>query len=413
MTDIKKLAEDLIKDCENPIELFHDGGFLDQLKAKLIEKAMNCEMDQHLGYEKHDQAGNNSGNSRNGNYKKTIKSKNGELEINVPRDRNGNFEPKIIPKHQRRFEGFDDLVISLYANGLTTKEIQNHIKEIYKVDVSPSLVSQITDEVINDATAWRNRELESFYCFVFLDAIYLKIRDNGRVVTKPVYVAIGVNIDGKRDVLGLWAGKGCASNEKKVYNEQASFWFSVLNELKTRGVEDILIACVDGLKGFPDAIKEVFPYTEIQLCIVHMIRNTGKYLPFKKRKEVLQDLRPVYNAVNEKHALQCLEEFEKKWSSQYPLASKPWRTHWNNLVTFLDYSPDIRRVIYTTNSIESVNMSLRRIIKTRASFSSEDAAYKLLYLGLQRKISGWSIAVKAWGSVLAELNAKFEERMPK
>jgi len=413
MTDIKKLADDLIKDCDNPIDLFNDGGFLDQLKAKLIESAMNCEMDEHLGYEKHDTAGNNSGNSRNGNYKKTVKTKTGEVEIKVPRDRNGEFEPKIIPKNQRRFTGFDDLVISLYGNGFTTRDIQNHIKEMYKVDISPSLVSQITEEIVHEATAWRNRELKSFYCFVFLDAIFLKVREDQRVVTKPFYVAIGVDVDGKRDVLGLWAGKGHGSNNKKVHKEHSSFWFTVLNELKNRGVEDILIICIDGLRGFPEVIKEVFPDTEIQLCIVHMIRNTAKYIPNKFRKEVLGDLKPVYRANNEEHAQQCLENFESKWGSQYPLATKSWRKNWSNLVTFLQYGKAIKQAIYTTNAIESINMCLRRIIKTRTSFNSEQSAYKLLYLGLKRKIPGWRVNVQSWSSVLAELNANFEERMPK
>jgi len=407
------LLSQLLKDYKEPKDLIGEGGIFEQLQARLLQAVTHGELNHHLGYEKHDKAGNNSGNSRNGTYPRKIKTESGELEIKMPRDRNGTFSSTIIPKNTTRFDGFDKQIISLYASGLTMREIRDHVKQVYKTDVSPELISTVVDQVKEDLDVWRNRELKDFYCFIFLDAIHLKIKESGRFVNKAVYVAVGVDVEGKRDVLGLWIGDGIVDKKgEKKYGESAGFWLDVLNEIKHRGVEDVLIVCVDGLKGFPKAIGVAFPEARIQLCIVHMLRNSALFLSYKKRKIIMNDLKPIYTAKNEKEAAKALNYFEEIWGEEHPRIVKTWRENWNNLVPFLDYGGAIRKAIYTTNSIESLNMSLRRVLKTRPSFPNNDSVYKLLFLGLQKITQRWSKSVKSWSEIIGELDIKFPGRIP-
>lgn len=396
-----EVLTELMKDYENPEDLLGPGGIMDQLKKALIEKAMEGEITHHLGYEKNDPSGDGTGNSRNGTYPKKVKSKSGGFSIEVPRDRNSTYSPQIIKKGQTRFDGFDDKIISMYARGMTTREIQGHLKEIYCTDVSPELISTVTSEVIKEVHAWQSRTLDPMYPIVYLDALRFKIRDNGTVLNKAVYLAIGVNMQGLKEVLGMWISE----------NEGSKFWLKVMTELKNRGVNDILVACVDGLKGFPEAIEDIFPRTTVQLCIVHMVRNSLKYVSYKERKEIALDLKNIYKATTVEMAKQSLEEFSEKWDKKYPSISHSWRSNWERLVPFLDYPSDIRRVLYTTNAIESLNMTLRKTIKNRASFPNDDAALKLLYLSLQRIQEKWTMPIKEWGAAINQFAIQFEGRV--
>ena len=358
-----ELIEQLLKDVDfsklTPEQITGESGLLKQLTKRIVEKAMNAEMKDHLGYEMNNPDGNNSGNSRNGKSKKTILTEIGNIDIAIPRDRNAEFEPKIIKKHQRRFEGFDDKIISMYARGMTTRDIQGHLKDIYGVDVSPELISNVTDDVLKDVKEWQNRPLDKTYPVVYFDALVVNGRTEGKAVKKSVYIALGLDIQGKKDVLGLWIGE----------TEGAKFWMGIMTELKNRGVADILIACIDGLKGLPEAINAVYPQTHIQLCIVHMIRNSTKFVSYKERKTICADLKRIYTASTEKQGLDSLEDFAAKWDSKYPMISKSWKSNWANLSEFYAYPPDIRKVIYTTNSIESLNFSLRKVTKNRCGIS--------------------------------------------
>jgi putative transposase len=398
----QEILNELLKEYKNPADLLGKGGIIEELQKRLLETAMEAEMDHHLGYKKNDPIGNNSGNSRNGRTTKRVKSKDKEFEIIVPRDRNSEFEPQIIPKHSRRFDGFDDKIISMYARGMTVREIKSHLEEIYHVDVSPDLISTVTSAVIDDAIEWQNRPLDNFYPIVFLDALRIKIRQDHKVINKAVYLAIAINMDGCKEVLGIWFAE----------NEGAKFWLSVLTEIQNRGVEDILIASVDGLKGFPEAIESVFPQTEIQLCIVHMVRHSLKYVPYIDRKQVAADLKKIYTAKTTAAAEKYLEEFKKKWDKTYPSISQSWSKNWEHLTHFLEYTEEIRRVIYTTNAIESLNMSLRKILKSRASFPNDEAAFKLLYLGLNNISKKWTMPFRNWGKVVQQFAVKFEGRVP-
>jgi len=333
----------------------------------------------HLGYEKHDPVGYKSGNSRNGTSSKTVKGDFGELEIDVARDRAGTFEPRILPKHQTRFTGFDEKIISLYARGMSTREIEGHLREIYGVEVSPGLVSQVTEAVSEEVKTWQGRALEPIYGIVYLDALYVKMRHEGRVENRAVYVALGVDLAGKKDVLGLWTSA----------NEGSKFWLSVLAELKNRGVKDMLIVCVDGLKGFPQAIEAVFPLAQVQLCIVHLVRASLNYVNWKERKQVAAELKPIYRAATSAEAERNLEDFIATRGNKYRAIGKLWKENWERVIPFFAFPEEVRKVIYTTNAVEALNRGLRKVIKTRGSFPSEEAALKLLYLALQNISQKW------------------------
>ena len=397
-----ELLDELMKNYRKPEDLIGENGLLKQLTKALVERAMKAEMTAHLGYDKHDPAGKKSGNSRNGKSKKTIKGEFGNMEIAVPRDRNSTFEPVIIPKGETRFTGFDDKIISMYARGMTTRDIQAHLQEMYGVEVSPTLVSQVTDAITEEITLWQNRPLEEVYPIMYLDAVRVKVRHNGSVINKAVYLAIGVTWDGTKDVLGMWIAE----------TEGAKFWLQVVTELKNRGVKDIFIACVDGLKGFPEAIEAVFPETQVQLCIVHMVRNSLRYVSWKQRKEVAADLKGIYHAPTVDQADANLTAFAKKWDASHPTISKSWRNNWERIIPLFGYPPEIRKAIYTTNAIESLNMSLRKVTKNRGSFPNDEAMTKLLYLAMRNISKKWTMPIHDWKSALNQFTIIFERRMP-
>jgi putative transposase len=377
-TKLEAALDELIAG-KSTAEMVGPDGLLKQLTKALLERAMNAELTHHLGYQKHEPEGRGSGNSRNGQSRKTVQGDFGEVEIAVPRDRNSSFEPKILPKHERRFAGFDDKILSLYARGMTTRDIQSHLEEMYGVEVSPSLISEVTDAVLEEVRAWQSRPLEAVYPILYLDALIVKMRHEGRVENRAVFVALGVALTGHKDVLGLWTSA----------NEGAKFWLQILTEIRNRGVQDVLIACVDGLKGFPEAIQAVYPKTQVQLCLVHLVRNSLQYVNWKERKLVASDLRQIYQAATAEAAEQSLTEFEQKWDAQYATIGKLWRRHWAGVTPLFAFPEEIRKVIYTTNAVESLNMTLRKVIKTRASFPSEEAALKLLYLALKNVAKKW------------------------
>jgi putative transposase len=397
-----ELLDELLKEYKDPEDLFGKNGIFKELKKRLIEKAMDAEITHHLGYEKHSTSGKNTGNSRNGKSPKTIKSDSGEIPIVVPRDRNGSFEPRIVKKNQTRFDGFDEKIISMYARGMTTRDIQAHLEELYGVEVSPALISDVTDSVINEVKEWQIRPLDEVYAIVYLDATIIKVRSEGRVIKKSAYLAIGINLEGLKDVLGIWLEE----------TEGAKFWLKVMTEIKNRGVQDIFIACVDGLKGFPDAIEAVFPKTEVQLCIVHMVRNSLRFVSWKDRKKVAGDLKSVYRATTEEQARMYLVEFADQWNSKYPMISKSWQSNWQRIIPFFAYPEEIRKIIYTTNAIESLNNTLKKTIKNRASFPNDEAALKLLYLSLKNIIKKWTMPIRNWGTALNQFAIMFDERMP-
>lgn len=363
-------------------EISGPDGVLKQLTRALIERAMNAELTHHLGYEKHAPAGRGSGNSRNGVTRKKVQGDFGAVEIKVPRDRSGTFEPQLIPKHERRFAGFDGKILSMYSRGMSTRDIQAHLQEIYGVEVSPSLISEVTDAVMEEVGAWQNRPLDPVYFIVYLDALFVKMRHEGRVENRAVFVAIGVTQEGNKEVLGLWSSA----------SEGAKLWLQILTELRQRGVKDMLIACVDGLKGFPDAIEAAFPRATVQLCIVHMVRNSLAYVNWKERKEVAADLRKIYRAATEEEAGRRLSEFEGRWDARYSAIGKLWRRHWAGVTPLFGFPEEIRNAIYTTNVVESLHMTLRKVIKTRGSFPNEESALKLLYLGLKNVAQRWKAA---------------------
>ena len=402
MTIDNELIDNLLKDYKKPADLIGENGLLKQLTKQLLERAMAAEMTEHVGYDKNDPIGNNSGNSRNGKSAKTIKGSFGTMPLEVPRDRNGTFEPQIIEKHQTRFTGFDENIISLYARGMSTREIQQHIEEIYHVEVSPALISSVTDAVLDEVKTWQNRQLDAVYPIVYMDAIQFKVRDNGHVKSKAIYLAIGVTLEGYKEVLGLWIAQ----------TEGAKFWLQVVTELKNRGVTDIFIACVDGLKGFPEAIESVFPQTEVQLCIVHLVRHSLNFVGWKERKEVARDLKTIYAAATEVEAEQKLVAFSLKWDAKFPMIAKSWRANWTRVIPFFAHPPEIRKVIYTTNAIESLNMSLRKVTKARGSFPSDEAVAKLLYLALRNIAKKWTKPVHDWKGALNRFAIIYENRLP-
>src|SRR5579864_2278643 len=401
----KDLIDKLLEGYQKPEDLVGANGLLKQLTKALVERALSAEMTHHLGYTKNDPEGHgrDSGNARNGTSRKKLKGDFGEIEIEVPRDRESEFEPQIVGKHQRRFDGFDDKILSMYARGMSTREIQGHLKEIYGVEISPSLISEVTDAVVEEVKLWQGRPLEALYPIIYLDALYVKMRHEGRVENRAVYVAVGIKMDGLKDVLGLRTGDN---------TEGSKFWLTIMTELRNRGVKDVFIACVDGLKGFPEAIEAVFPETIVQLCIVHMIRNSLKYVGWKERKLVAEDLRAVYTAPTAEVALQQLERFGEKWDKRYGAIRMLWERHWQRIIPFFAFTPEIRKVMYTTNAIESLNMSLRKIIKTRGSFPSEQAALKLLYMALKNVVGKWQRnVVDGWHDALNQFTLLWNDRI--
>jgi putative transposase len=391
-----ELIDKLLQERSKPEDV---QDLLKQITRAVVERALQGEMKQHLGYSKGDPAGQNSGNSRNGATRKTLKGDFGNLEISTPRDRNGEFEPQIVKKNQTRWTGFDDKILSMYARGMSTREIQGHLEEIYQVEVSADLISDVTEGVMEQARAWQNRPLEPFYGVVFLDALYVKMRHDGRVENRAVYVAVGIDLEGKKDVLGLWTSA----------NEGAKFWLNVLTELRNRGVRDIYLVCVDGLKGFPQTIESMYPKAQVQLCIVHMIRASMNYVTWKDRKQVVADLKPVYKAATADEAERQLGEFEAKWP-RYPAIGRLWREQWERVIPFFAFPQEVRKVVYTTNAVESLHMSLRKIIKTRGSFPTEEAAIKLLYLALTKVVAKWE-TVQGWKQMLNYLDTVCADRI--
>jgi len=397
----KELIDKLLADYKKPEDIVGENGLLKQLTKALIERAMEAELTTHLGYEKHSREGYNSGNTRNGTSRKRLTGEFGEVQIEVPRDRKASFAPQIVPKGETRWDGFDDKILSMYARGMTTREIQGHLQQMYGVEVSPTLISNVTDAVIEEVRAWQSRPLDAVYPIVYLDALMVKMRDNGQVANRAVYVAIGITMEGKKDVLGLWTSA----------NEGAKFWLQVLTEMKNRGLKDIFLACVDGLKGFPEAIETVYPETTVQLCIVHMVRASLNYVSWKQRKLVARDLKTIYHAATADEAMQRLEEFAARWDSKYPSISAMWRRHWARITPFFAFPPEIRKITYTTNAIESLNMTLRKVIKTRGSFPNEEAAMKLLYLALRNLTQKWT-TIQGWNAALNRFAILWEARFP-
>lgn len=397
------LIDRLVKDCKTQEDVFGKEGLFTSLKKAIMERILETEMTHHLGYSKHSRNnGISRTNARNGISSKIIKTKEEAIPINIPRDREGSYDPQFIGKWQRKISGFDDKIISMYARGMSTREIQEHLEEIYGMDVSPDLISDITDSVIGEVESWQNRVLESHYAIAYMDALRVKIRDNGFIQNKSIYMIIGVTMDGYKEVLGLWISE----------TEGAKFWLKIMTELKNRGVQDIFIACVDGLKGFPEAINSIFPKTKIQLCIVHMVRYSLNYVPWKDRKLVASDLKKIYTANNEEGALQALSYFEDKWGKKYPTIVKSWTDNWDRLITFLDYPSYIRKAIYTTNAIESANRSIKKTLKVRSVFPNDKSALKLTYLALKNITKRWTMPIKEWKQALNQFAIEFEDRLP-
>jgi putative transposase len=396
-----EVIDGLLAGARTEQEIAGPGGLLAQLTKRLVERAMEVELTDHLGYEPHLEPLGGVGNTRNGTTPKTLVTEQGRVAIDAPRDRDGSFEPKIVRKRQRRFEGFDDKILALYSRGLSTRDIEAHLEEIYGVKVGRDLISKVTDAVMDDARAWAARPLEDVYPVIFLDALVLKIREGGSVQRRACYLALGITMDGDRDVLGLWFQE----------TEGAKFWMQVLSELKHRGVQDILICCVDGLKGFPEAIEAIFPRTTVQTCIVHLLRHSLKYVPRREREQIARDLKPIYTAVDADAAQLELERFDEKWGQRFPVITQAWLNAWEYVIPFLAFPPEVRRVIYTTNAIEALNRQLRKAIKTKGHFPNEDAARKLIYLALTNAVPAWT-RTRNWTTALLAFKIHFGDRLP-
>jgi putative transposase len=396
-----ELIDALLANYEKPDDLLGRNGILEQLTKRVVERALEAEMTHHLGHAKHGRVANADGNTRNGTSKKTLKGQHGDVPVIIPRDRDGSFEPQLVAKHQTHWRGFDDMVISLYARGMSVREIQGHLKELYHTEVSPALISAVTDAVAEDVRQWQGRPLDAVYPILYLDCLHVKVRDSGTVSTKAVYLALGVSMSGVKELLGMWISP----------NEGAKFWLSVMTELRNRGVRDIFIACVDGLKGFPEAIETVFPQAQVQLCIIHLLRNSLSYVSWKQRKEVAADLREIYTAATVELAASALSHVEEKWDSSYALVAKPWRSNWERVIPFFQYPPEIRKVIYTTNAIESLNMTLRKVIKTKGSFPHDESVFKILWLALRRASKEWTMPIRDWKSAVNRFAILHGERL--
>ncbi|ELB2162403.1 IS256 family transposase [Vibrio parahaemolyticus] len=398
----KKALEAFAREAAKSIKTESDlDDFRKMLTKVTVETALNAELDEHLGYQKHQSR--TSSSSRNGYSGKSIITDDGEVDIDVPRDREASFEPQLVRKHQTRFQSMDDKILSLYAKGMTTREIVATFKEMYDAEVSPTLISKVTDSVLEQVIEWQSRSLDEIYPIVYLDCIVVKVRQDKQVINKAVYLALGVNMEGQKELLGMWLSE----------TKGAKFWLNVLTELQNRGVKDILIACVDGLKGFPDAINTGFPETQIQLCIVHMVRNSVKYVPWKDYKAVTTDLKKIYQSATEDEALLALEQFSDRWDSKYPQISRSWTAHWDNLNTLFNYPEDIRRAIYTTNAIESLNSVIRKAIKKRKLFPTDESARKVIYLAIRDASKKWTIPIRNWRQALNRFMIMFEDRLTK
>jgi putative transposase len=397
-----ELLDELLKDCKSPEDILGKHGLLQQLSKRAIERALAGELTTHLGYQAHDRADQPRENTRNGSTPKTLISEQGPVPIEIPRDRLGSFEPHLIPKGERRLKRIDEQIIALYTRGMTTRDIQAHLLEIYGVEISPTLISNVTAEVSADAQAWQNRPLEAIYPIVYFDALFVKTRQSGASSSRAVYLALAINMEGRKELLGLWIAE----------TEGASFWLSVLTELQNRGMRDCLIACVDGLNGFDKAIETVFPRTCLQLCIVHQVRNSLRQTSWKHRKALAADLRRIYNAPTVKAAEEELEQFAAKWDALYPRISQSWRRHWSKLITLFDYPPEIRKVIYTTNAIESLNYSLRRVLNNRGAFPDDDSVRKLLFLAINKASKKWTMPLHNWLAALNRFMIMFPNRLP-
>jgi putative transposase len=395
-----EVLDELLTGAQGEQEIVGPGGLLSQLTKRLVERAMEVELTDHLGYEPHLEPPGGTGNARNGSTPKTLITEHGPVQVDTPRDRAGTFEPQIVRKRQRRFEGFDEKILALYSRGLSTRDIEAHLGEIYGVKVGRDLISRVTDAVMEDARAWQSRPLDDVYPVVFLDCMVLKIRDGGSVQRRACYLALAINMDGEREVLGMWFQA----------NEGAKFWMQVLTDLKQRGVQDILIACVDGLKGFPEAIEATFPLTTVQTCIVHLIRHSLKYVPRRQYDAVVKDLKPIYTAIDSDQALLALEAFEEKWGQQIPVIGQAWRSAWEHVTPFMAFPPDVRRVIYTTNAIEALNRQLRKAVKTKGHFPTEDAARKLIYLAITNAVPQWT-RTRGWTKAMLAFKIHFGDRL--
>jgi putative transposase len=396
-----EVIDQLLAGASTEQEIAGPGGLLASLTKRLVERAMEVELTDHLGYEPHAEPPGGVGNTRNGTSPKRLIGDHGDVQIDAPRDRDGSFSPKIVRKRQRRFEGFDDKILALYSRGLSTRDISAHLQEIYGVEVGRDLISKVTDGVMDDVREWAKRPLEDIYPIVFLDCMVLKIREGGTVQRRALYLALGVTLDGDRDVLGMWFQE----------TEGAKFWMQVLSDLKHRGVQDILIACVDGLKGFPEAIEAIFPRTTVQTCVVHLIRASLRYVPRREREQVARDLKPIYTAVDADAAQAELEAFDEKWGARFPPITQAWLNAWEYVTPFLAFPAEVRRVIYTTNAIEALNRQLRKAIKTKGSFPNEDAARKLVYLALQNAVPAWT-RTRNWTAALLAFKIHFGDRVP-
>jgi putative transposase len=396
-----EVIDELLAGASTEEEIAGPGGLLAELTKRLVERAMEVELTDHVGYEPHREPSGGVENTRNGTSPKTLITEHGKVEIDAPRDRDGSFAPRIVKKRQRRFVGFDDKILALYSRGLSTRDIEAHLEEIYGVKVGRDLISRVTDAVMDDVREWAKRPLEDIYPIVFLDALVLKIRDGGSVQRRALYLALGVTLDGDRDVLGMWFQE----------SEGAKFWMQVLTDLKTRGVTDILICCVDGLAGFPEAIEAIFPATTVQTCLVHLIRSSLKYVPRREREQVARDLKPIYTAIDADQAQAELETFDEKWGPRFPVITQAWLNAWEHVIPFLAFPAEVRRVIYTTNAIEALNRQLRKAIKTKGSFPSEDAARKLVYLALQNAVPQWT-RTRNWTVALLAFKIHFGDRVP-
>ncbi len=394
----KSLAKELAKECRNVEEVQEK---LKGLFKDTLQEIFEAEMDEHLGYDKHSADGINTGNSRNGYSNKTIKTRDGETEISIPRDRNSNFDPQIIKKHERTSNELEDRIIAMYAKGMTTRDIEDQMKDIYGVDISPTMVSKVTDKILPMISEWQSRPLDRVYPIVFLDAIHFKVRMENRIINKAAYSVLGINIDGFKEILGIWIGG----------NESSKFWLGVLNDLKNRGIEDILIACKDGLSGFSEAINSVFPQTEIQLCVIHQIRNSLKYVSYKERKELVPDLKKVYQALTIDEAEYAFEEFKEKWGSKHPIIVRSWENNWDELAAYFKYPYEIRKMIYTTNTIEAYHRQLRKVTKTKTAYPNDEALMKIIYLATLDITKKWTQPLRIWKKCISQFAIYFDDRL--
>lgn len=393
-----KTIKELARECET-VEDVHT--MLKNLFKDTLQQIFEAEMDEHLGYKKHSPEGNNTGNSRNGYSKKTIQTKLGKTEIEIPRDRNGEFEPRIIKKYQTTSNDLEDQIIAMYAKGMTTRDIEDHMRDIYGIDVSPVMVSKVTDKIMPMIAEWQSRPLERVYPIIYLDAIFFKVRKDNRIINKAAYSVLGINMAGQKDILGIWIGE----------NESASFWLGVCNDLKNRGVQDILIACKDGLSGFSEAINTVFPRTEIQLCIIHQIRNSLKYVPWKEQKELMADLKKVYQALTMEEAELAFEMFKEKWGKKHPVIIRSWEKNWLELTAYFKYPYEIRKLIYTTNIIEGYHRQLRKVTKTKTAYPTDEALKKIIYLATVEASRKWTVPIREWKSCISQFAIHFSDRL--